>query len=312
MNNDNHYSYYQSYASHSYSNGANQGSHQQGQYHQWSQSSVQSFHSTHQANPAYDQTNYQHQASSYPPAESNTGYAYWQQPPASVGTQYHATEAPNDYYSPYPFPAPDPRFPPNQAPPMYMHPHPPFVPPPPHGNPVYRDFTPPQTDFTQGRSSRLTLATPSDSKFLSPRQCLVRDELVEIFETSAEAVKKRHAKGAQQVVEGQIGIRCRHCANKPQEMRTERSVGYPSSIKRLYNTVADMQRFHFPYCQEIPKASLDRYKNYPSTAARSYNRVSPQNYWISSAKAIGLVDATKDGKRGIFLEKAQTLGSDPR
>ena len=141
---------------------------------------------------------------------------------------------------------------------------------------------------------RILLAMPSDQDSLSDRQCYVRSEMVEIFAATQKDVSARHSKGAQKLVLGQVGIRCVHCSHLRQRDRAERAVCYPKSISRIYQTVADMQRFHFENCREIPDQVRMIYKKLKTTRPRGVG--SPQSYWVSSAKSLGLVD-TENGIR---------------
>jgi len=141
---------------------------------------------------------------------------------------------------------------------------------------------------------RLLLAMPSDRDSLSDRQCYVRSEMVEIFAAAEKDVSARHSKGAQKLVQGQVGIRCVHCSHLRPRDRAERAVCYPSSISRIYQTVADMQRFHFEQCREIPDHVRQIYKKLKTTRPRGVG--SPQTYWMSSAKSLGLID-TENGIR---------------
>jgi len=61
---------------------------------------------------------------------------------------------------------------------------------------------------------------------------------------------------------------------------------------RIYQTVADMQRFHFESCVAIPPKVLQVYKSLKTTRPRGVG--SPQSYWDKSAREIGLVD-TEEG-----------------
>ena len=135
----------------------------------------------------------------------------------------------------------------------------------------------------------MLLAMPTDSDSLSDRQCYVRSEMVEIFAATAKDVAARHSKGAQKLVEGQVGIRCVHCSHLRPRDRAERAVCYPSSISRIYQTVADMQRFHFEQCREIPVETRKIYKTLKTTRPRGVG--SPQTYWVQSAKLLDLVDS---------------------
>ena len=148
--------------------------------------------------------------------------------------------------------------------------------------------SPPSQNQSLPYQKRMLLAMPSDSESLSDRQCYVRSEMCEIFAATEQDVAARHSKGAQKLVVGQVGIRCLHCAHLRPRDRAERAVCYPSSISRIYQTVADMQRFHFEHCKEIPKHVSNVYKNLKTTRPRGVG--SPQTYWIQSAKALGLID----------------------
>uniref|UniRef100_A0A7S1YK13 Uncharacterized protein n=1 Tax=Grammatophora oceanica TaxID=210454 RepID=A0A7S1YK13_9STRA len=141
---------------------------------------------------------------------------------------------------------------------------------------------------------RLLLAMPADSDSLSDRQCYVRSEFVEVFAATEKDVAARHSKGAQKLVMGQVGIRCIHCAHLKPKNRAERAVCYPSSISRIYQTVADMQRFHFEQCREIPDQVRKIYKSLKTTRPRGVG--SPQTYWVQSAKMLGMID-TEEGIR---------------
>ena len=149
---------------------------------------------------------------------------------------------------------------------------------------------------TGGYQKRMLLAMPADNESLSDRQCYVRSEMCEIFAATEHDVSARHSKGAQKLVAGQVGIRCIHCAHLRPRDRAERAVCYPSSISRIYQTVADMQRFHFEHCKEIPKHVQNVYKNLKTTRPRGVG--SPQTYWVQSAKQLGLID----GGNGICFD----------
>jgi hypothetical protein len=151
---------------------------------------------------------------------------------------------------------------------------------------------------------RILLAMSTDTDSLSDRQCYVRSEMVEIFSASDKEVSARHSKGAQKLVMGQVGIRCVFCSHLRSRDRAERAVCYPSSISRIYQTVADMQRFHFEQCREIPDQIHQVYKKLKTTRPRGVG--SPQTYWVDSAKALGLID-TENGIRfeHEFLKEQQ-------
>lgn len=178
------------------------------------------------------------------------------------------------------------------------------------------------------KQRKIILATSKDTESLSDRQCYVRREFVEIFTATEEDVNARHSKGAQKLNVGQVGIRCIYCISSNPKDRAERAVCYPSSISRIYQTVADMQRFHFECCSYIPDEMKNIYTSLKTTRPRGQG--SPQKYWyvyteftmfvyqfslksnlpklyskqrISSAKLIGLVDTPE----GIYLNSASLM-----
>jgi hypothetical protein len=136
------------------------------------------------------------------------------------------------------------------------------------------------------------LSTPEDGNSLSDRQCYVRSHFVEVFVAAVQDVGARHSRGAQKLNVGQVGLRCSYCVRLKPRDRAERAVCYPSSISRIYQTVADMQRFHFESCVAIPPRVLHTYKSLKTTRPRGEG--SPQSYWDKSAREIGLVDS-EDG-----------------
>lgn len=157
----------------------------------------------------------------------------------------------------------------------------------------------------QPQQKRMLLAMPTDNESLSDRQCYVRSEMLEIFAATDKDVAARHSKGAQKLQPGQVGIRCVHCAHMRPRDRAERAVCYPSSISRIYQTVADMQRFHFEQCQQIPDFVRQVYGKLKTTRPRGVG--SPQTYWIQSAKALGLADT----EMGIRFKSEGPSGETP-
>lgn len=145
--------------------------------------------------------------------------------------------------------------------------------------------------------SRILLCMSTDKQSLSDRQCYVRSQFVEMFEATEADVSARHSKGAQRLRVGQIGIRCMHCVHLNSKTRAERAICFPSSISRIYQTVADMQRFHFEACTVIPETMKVAYKSLKTTRPRGQG--SPQAYWIESANEMGLMDTNE----GIRLSK---------
>lgn len=142
-----------------------------------------------------------------------------------------------------------------------------------------------------------------DADSLSDRQCYVRSHFVELFVASDSDVSARHSRGAQKLNIGQVGMRCAYCVKLKPRDRAERAVCYPSSISRIYQTVADMQRFHFEHCRAIPARVVGIYKSLKTTRPRGVG--SPQGYWDRSAREVGLMD-TELGIQAVSSCEANT------
>ena len=104
-----------------------------------------------------------------------------------------------------------------------------------------------------------------------------------------------------------VGFRCVFCARAQREQAkraaqdggkiplgfTPMSTMYPKNLAEIYNLVSRFQRIHFKECRFVPP-TIRRQFNDHKESDKSRGR---REYWIKSAKAIGLVD-DKNG-RGI-------------
>jgi len=90
---------------------------------------------------------------------------------------------------------------------------------------------------------------------------------------------------------GQVGIRCIHCRDDPISERGQQAVSYPSLISGIYNSVQQMLRLHIDCCLGIP---IDVRNKIESLKKSSSSRGGRKQYWVDSAKRLGLVD-TSDG-----------------
>lgn len=179
------------------------------------------------------------------------------------------------------------------------------------------------TDTDSADLTSFSLSMPDDKLYLSERQTFVRQNLIEVFCASEEDVRARHKRGSQKLVVGQVGIRCIFCNLKKGESQSadtslsrkrsssgsdttnkrgsgSRNISFPSSVSRLYQACADMERFHLQQCQEIPHFLQEKYKVLRPTRKRSTE--SPQSYWINSAKRI-LEDTPDQGIRVLSGSK---------
>ena len=78
-----------------------------------------------------------------------------------------------------------------------------------------------------------------------------------------------------------------YCKNQPFNAKAPQAVSYPSQITGIYNSVQQMFRLHMEACPFIPlevKAKMDSLKD------SSSSRGGRKQYWVDSAKRLGLVD----------------------
>ena len=149
----------------------------------------------------------------------------------------------------------------------------------------------------------------ADLNALSAKSCYIRSRLLELFTTlPTEDCKFKGKHDESKAIPLRVGLRCVYCASQPLKSRAERSVCYPSSISRLYGTVADMQHKHLDFCQLIPprvRANIHQLKN---TVPREWleKNLGPKQYYEASAKGLGMEDIEGD-KAGIRLAENHKL-----
>ena len=93
---------------------------------------------------------------------------------------------------------------------------------------------------------------------------------------------------------GQVGIRCMHCRNDPVMERGQQAVLYPSLISGINNSVQKILRMHFDRCPAIP---TEVRRNIEELRKSTSSRGGRTEYWIDSAKRLGLIDTT----HGIYF-----------
>lgn len=154
---------------------------------------------------------------------------------------------------------------------------------------------PPQAYMTAPppRSQGTPLSLSCDDEQLSEYQMLVRKQL-EVFEAQPEDVESNTQGRKKQVVLGQVGIRCRHCAGFPLRQRGRGAVYYPAKLQGVYQAAQNMASSHLcESCQCIPpllKQELRTLRDRRDTASGG------KQYWADGARAMGLIE-TEEGLR---------------
>lgn len=141
---------------------------------------------------------------------------------------------------------------------------------------------------------QVPLALPEDASSLSPLRCFLRQQVC-AFSATEEDIAVR-APTTFSITVGQVGIGCIHCVKQPAKLRSNRAVCFPFSIGRIYQSVADIQRFHFTECKMLPPDVKDKFLELQSASSKGSKGLATRQYWVTSARKIGLVD-TKQGIR---------------
>jgi hypothetical protein len=146
---------------------------------------------------------------------------------------------------------------------------------------------PPKEIFT----GKIPLALPEDKMSLSPLRCFLRDQVCAFSATEEDIAVRTPTTFSVSV--GQVGIGCIHCLNQPAKMRLNRAVCFPFSIARIYQSVADIQRFHLGECKMVPGDVKAQFLELQNASSKGSKGLATRQYWVTSAKKIGLVDTSK-------------------
>mmetsp|Transcript_26634 Transcript_26634/g.30470 ORF Transcript_26634/g.30470 Transcript_26634/m.30470 type:complete len:1041 (-) Transcript_26634:8-3130(-) len=145
-----------------------------------------------------------------------------------------------------------------------------------------------ETELFMGK---VLLSLPEDKMALSPLRCFLRENVF-AFTASEEDIAVR-TPTTFSVVVGQVGIGCVHCHALPAKERSNRAVCFPFAINRIYQSVADIQRFHLSECKMVPPGIRKKFQSLQSASSKGSKGLATRQYWVTSAKKIGLVDTQK-------------------
>lgn len=140
---------------------------------------------------------------------------------------------------------------------------------------------------------KIPLALPEDSAALSPLRCFLREQVC-AFSATEEDIAVR-APTTFSITVGQVGIGCIHCVKQSPKYRSNRAVCFPFSIGRIYQSVADIQRFHLGECKMLPPDVKEAFVSLQSASSKGSKGLATRQYWVASARKLGLVDT----QRGI-------------
>jgi len=135
------------------------------------------------------------------------------------------------------------------------------------------------------------LALPEDKTALSQLRCFLREQVC-AFSATEEDIAVR-APTTFQITVGQVGIGCVHCVKQPPKYRSNRAVCFPFSINRIYQSVADIQRFHFAECKMLPQDVKEKFVQLQKASSKGSKGLATRQYWVTSAQKLGLVNTSK-------------------
>ena len=140
--------------------------------------------------------------------------------------------------------------------------------------------------------TRILLAIDEDKSWLSDMDCFIRSNL-EVFCASKYDIEFAESDRKYPITEGQIGIRCIHCATSKGGARGT-SVAFPPFINGIYESVREFHRVHLTSCPHLPDKSKNKLQTLKGSSSLSSVL---RKYYVEAAEALGIYD-TDEGMRG--------------
>lgn len=153
----------------------------------------------------------------------------------------------------------------------------------------------------------IPLSLVEDKTALSPLRCFLREQVCAFSATETDIAVR--APTTFSIAVGQVGIGCIHCVKQAAMNRSNRAVCFPFSIGRIYQSVADIQRFHFGECKMMPNEIKERFLELQSASSKGSKGLATRQYWVTSAKKIGLVDTPQGIRFGRDPSKPESTAS---
>lgn len=153
----------------------------------------------------------------------------------------------------------------------------------------------------------IPLSLSEDKTALSPLRCFLREQVCAFSATEKDIAVR--APTTFSISVGQVGIGCIHCVKQSARNRSNRAVCFPFSIGRIYQSVADIQRFHFGECKMMPTEVKDKFLELQSASSKGSKGLATRQYWVTSAKKIGLVDTATGIRFGRDPSKPESTAA---
>ncbi|CAJ1966259.1 unnamed protein product [Cylindrotheca closterium] len=149
------------------------------------------------------------------------------------------------------------------------------------------------TSATTQASLPVVVFMDCDEESLSDYQCLLRKQ-IELFEATTNDVQWNAQGRNKAIVLGQVGIRCRWCANLPTWSRSRGAVYYSATLDGLYQAAQNMAKNHLcKHCRYIP---ADVRQNLTGLRECKRRAAGGKKYWAEGAKVLGIYQC-EDGLR---------------
>ena len=145
----------------------------------------------------------------------------------------------------------------------------------------------PKSEMSKWYEGCVRLTKSDDPHWLSEMQCYARSDLVEVFSLEKNDSLDGYI-GRKEPSVGQVGIRCAFCKSLPKLERPGGCVYFPDSLSSIHSKVSDLLRLHFPSCPSMPDDVKSTFKSLRGFGAKADGDA--QQYWIDSARDIGLSD----------------------
>jgi hypothetical protein len=137
----------------------------------------------------------------------------------------------------------------------------------------------------------LSLFLSVDEDNLSTYQCLVRKQ-IELFEATQGELEANAQGRNKPILQGQVGIRCRHCGVLPAKTRKKGAVYFPSQLVGLYQTAQNMANSHLlKNCNSIPRdIREDLIRLREIRKAHKSGAGGGRDYWANGLRVQGVVE----------------------
>jgi hypothetical protein len=130
------------------------------------------------------------------------------------------------------------------------------------------------------------LTKHDDSNWLSELQCFARSDLVEVFSWHEKDELEGYS-GRKEPVDGQVGIRCVFCKTLDDSDKPSGCIAFPEDLESIPTKVGELLRLHFKSCPAMPDDKKDTFKSLRNFGPKVDES---QEYWVDSARDIGLAD----------------------